>query len=206
MMLMKAQTQVVSVVIIVALAMTAIGAVLPWATNMIQKKKDTKSLEDVYNFFEKLDETIRHISNIGGEESLTLDVPGKMTIYPESANSPLNNSIVFFFQGKVSNVAEGGWIPLNTPNPNKTATLGIDTPSVIFAKSERSGKNMNVWYRLWYRELVNPAGDQGYIIVLNTSDNTVKSTTTGFLRIRRLGSKTISGTKTLTITEINIIV
>ena len=198
---MKGQSQVISIVLIIALGLASIAFVLPWTYGMIQKRKDMKSLDDAYNFFKILDETIRSIAKNGGEESLRLEVPGLLSVYPESENDPLNNSIVFIFQSKVSNIAEGEWIPLNTPNMNETATLGLDTPSVIFGRTTRVDDGIEIQYKLWYRKLVDPSG-RGYEIVLNTTDNNKKSTSSGFLRIQRLGS---SG-KPLTTTEINIII
>lgn len=196
------QAQVVSLLIIILLAMGAIGLVYPWTYGMIQKKKDMKSLDDVYNFFKNLDETIRNIAKNGGEESLRLEIPGELHVYPTSI-AQLNNSIVFTFRGLVSNIAEGGWIPLNTPNMNETATLGIDPPSVIFGMANKTDNEIEIRYRLWYRELEDLSGN-GYKIVLNTSDGNEKRTTTGFMRIQRLGSTRIPS-ETLTITEINII-
>ena len=49
---------------------------------------------------------------------------------------------------KAMDVAEGDYIPLNTPNMNETGTLGIDSPSVIFGKSEKQGNRMKIWYKL----------------------------------------------------------
>jgi hypothetical protein len=195
------QAQVVSVVIIIVIALGALALVLPWTYGMIQKKKDMKSLDDVYNFFQTLDETIRNIAKNGGEESLSLKVPGKLTVYPELVVSPFNNSIVFSFSAKVSNIAPGGWIPLNTPNMNEIATLGVDTSSVILGRATQTDSEMYIQYKLWYRTLIDTTG-RGYKIVLSTTDNEEKSTTTGFLRIQRVGS----GGTPLTITEINVIV
>lgn len=206
------QAQVVSAVIVVLITIGVVATVFPWAYSMIQKKKDAKSLDDVNKFFHDLDDTIRNIAKNGGEESLTLKVPGEMIVYPESLASPYNNSITFFFQSKVSNVATcdtGGeecWIPINTPNMNKTATLGKDTASVIMAKAEQHENVINIWYRVWYRELYDVPTNHGYIIALNTTDNTEKHTTTGFLRVQRLKSREVTNGKTLTITEINIII
>ena len=198
---MKGQQQIVSVVIIIGLVLGATVTVLPWANKMIEKRKDLKDLDDVYNFFNELDETIREIAKNGGEESLSLDVPGKLTIMPD------DNIILFSFDSKVSNIAEGEYIPLNTPNMNETGTLGVDTPSVIFGKSEKQGNIMKIWYKLWYRELLDPLTNKAYKIKLTTTDGTQKSTNTGYLRIQRVGTTTTTqGSKTLTITEINIIV
>ena len=206
---MKGQSQVVSVIILIVLVMGAIALVLPWTFTMIQKRKDMKSMDDIYNFFQSLDETIINIANNGGEESLQLKVPGKFTVYTESSNSYLNNSIVFSFRGLVSFIAECNpslgvdcWIPLNTPNTNITGTLGLDSPSVIFGKTERSGDELEVEHRLWYRILKdNPT--HGYKIVLNTTENKIMNTTVGFIKIQRIKS---TSTQSLTTTEINIIV
>ena len=116
-------------------------------------------------------------------------------------NKNFNNSIVFAFAAKVSNIAPGGWIPLNTPNKNDTATLGVDTPSVIFGKSAQVGDNMQIQYKLWYRTLKDATG-RGYKIVLNTTNDQEQSTTSGYLRIRRLDS----GGTPITVTEISVIV
>lgn len=207
---MKGQTQLVSVIIIILIALGVVALVLPWSMTMIQKKKDMKTIDDTYNFFITLDETIRNVANNGGEESLSLKAEGKIKVYPELSSSYLNNSIVFEFEGLVSNIAkcqlspEQCWIPLNTPNMNATGTLGLDSPSVIFGQTIQDGNKLNIKYRLWYRELNNTYGNK-YKIVLNTSGNTDKSTNVGFMRIRRLGSREIPA-ESLTITEINIIV
>jgi hypothetical protein len=200
---MKGQTKVISVIIIVLITTAAMATVLPWTYSMIQKKQDMKSLDDLSNFFQSLDVTIRNIAQNGGEESLTLKIPGKFEVYPASASSTLNNSIVFTTESKVSFIADGSWIPLNTPNTNETATLGIDPPSVIFGKATQSGDKITVQHRLWYRTLTDNYGNL-YKIVLNTSNDNPMSTTTGLMRIKRLGSEEISG-KSLTITKINII-
>jgi len=201
--MISGQAQVVSLIIIILLVLGAIALVYPWTYGMIQKKRDMKNLDDVYNFFNSLDETIRNIAKNGGEESLKLDIPGELHVYPGSVSS-LNNSIIFKFTGLVSNIAEGDWISLNTPNMNETATLGIDPPSVIFGRAKKTENEIEIQYRLWYRELDDLFGN-GYKIVLNTSDNNEKTTTTGFMRIQRLDTKRITNGKTLTITEINII-
>ena len=205
----KGQQQLVSVVIIIVIALGTIILVLPWTLTMVQKKKDMGTLDVVYNFFQKLVETIKYVEKHQGEESLILDpkkAPGKFTVYPESYPGENNNSIIFEFKSKVSNVAAGDWIPLNTPNTNLTATLGIDPPSVISSRAERSGDDLDLWFKILFRELDDQSG-HGYIIVLNTTDNTPKSTTTGFLRIQWLKSRDIQvAGKTLTITEINILV
>jgi hypothetical protein len=204
---MKGQSQVVSVVIIVLLVSASVATILPWGTKVIQKKKDVKSLDDSYNFFISLDKAVRDVAKNGGEQTLDLDVPGVIEVYPNSSSDQFNNSITFYFRSKASNIAPGGWIPLNTPNTNETAVLSIDYPSVIFGKSEMGEDQITVRYRLWYRELYDKQTDHGYKIILKTTDGQKKATTSGFVKIQRLGSQTVmQGAKEMTYTNINIIV
>ncbi len=199
----KGQTQIVSFILIILIALLVLASIIPWANNMIQKRKDAKTTDDALNFFQKLDQTIRNIAQNGGEETMELKVDGILTIYPGSDNSGLNNSIVFLFKSKVANIAVGEWIPLNTPNTNGTATLGIDEPSVISGKAEKAGENLNIQYRLWYRNLTETTTSKTFKINLNTTDDQVKTVTTGAMRVQRIRTRQIQN---LTITEINIIV
>ncbi|MEM5776999.1 MAG: hypothetical protein QXJ06_00940 [Candidatus Aenigmatarchaeota archaeon] len=199
---MKAQTQVISVILIIGIAIAAIAAILPWSMNMIQKRKDAKAVDDAFNFFILLDSKIRNIAQNGGEETLELNVPGKLTIYPFSTIGENSNSINFIFVSKVSNIAPGEWICLSV-NCNQTATLGADSFGVIFGKAEKQGDYLTIEYKLWYRDLLDREKNQKYRIVLKTVDDQIRSTTVPYLRIQRARSYT---TESLTITEINIII
>jgi len=116
--MIKGQSQVVSAIIIVLVSLTIVGSVYPWASSVIQKKKDSKSVDDIYNFFNQLEKTIVDIARNGGEESVELKVPGRITVYPESVGSE-ENSIVVEYNSKVSYVAETAErYHLNTPDRN----------------------------------------------------------------------------------------
>jgi hypothetical protein len=199
---MKGQTQVVSTIIVVLLILTSVATLLPWGSKVIQKKKDIKSLDDTYNFFLKLDNTIRDVAKNGGEQTLSLDIPGILEVHPENSPEIFNNSIMFTFVSRASNIASGDWIPLNSPNTEEPGILGIDSPSVIFGRAEMSD-NINIYYRLWYRELQDKNTDHKFQIQLKTSNDEVISTSGGFVKIQRRGSSTVGD---LTVTEINIII
>ena len=198
----KGQTQIVSAILIVLIALGAVTSIIPWANSMIQKRKDAKGTDDSYNFFQKLDKSIRNIAENGGEESLQLSTNGIMTVYPASVGGENNNSIVFLFISRVSNVAEGSWVPLNTPNANTTATLGIDPSSVIFGRATKDGDRLKIEYKLWYRTLRDVNSGVTFKINLNTTNDQIVQSS-GFLRIQRIGTKQVQN---LTTTEINIIV
>ncbi len=199
---MKAQTQVVSVILIVGIAIAAVASILPWSMSMIQKRKDAKTVDDAFNFFILLDSKIRNVIQNGGEESLQLNIPGKLTVYPSNIVGENNNSINFVFTSKVSNIATGEWVCVSE-NCNGTATLGVDSYGVILGKAQRQNDYMTIEYKLWYRNLIDREKNQIYKIVLNTSNNQIKQTTIPYLKIQKLRSYT---TQSLTITEINIII
>jgi len=201
---MRAQTQVVSVILIITIAMAAIASILPWSMSMIQKRKDAKAVDDAFNFFVLLDKKIRNIAQTGGEEVLELKIPGKFTVYPASIIGEHNNSINFVFTSKVANIAPGQWICLST-NCNETATLGEDPYGVILGKAEKQNDYMTIEYKLWYRQLLDREKNHFFKIILNTTGNDIKSSTFGYLRIQKLRSYTIPA-QSLTITEINIII
>jgi hypothetical protein len=199
---MKAQTQVISVILIIGIALAAIAAIIPWSMSMIQKRKDAKAVDDVFNFFILLDTKIRNIVQNGGEESLELKIPGKFTVYPSNLIGENNNSINFVFVSKVSNIAPGQWICISS-NCNETATLGSDSYGVILGKAAKQDDYMMIEYKLWYRQLIDRDKGQMYKIILNTTDNNIKTSTSGYIKIQKIRSYT---TQSLTITEINIII
>ncbi|MFH8080848.1 MAG: hypothetical protein QXO84_03155 [Candidatus Aenigmatarchaeota archaeon] len=200
---MKAQTQVVSVILIIGIAFAAIAAILPWSINMIQKRKDAKAVDDAFNFFILLESKIRNVAQSGGDESLELKIPGKLTVYPSSISGENNNSINFETTSKVSNIApDQGWLCMST-NCNATATLGKDDFGVILGKATKNNDNMIVEYKLWFRELKDRQTGHTFKILLNTTNNRIISTTMPFIRIQKLRTY---ATQDLTITEINIII
>jgi len=202
---MKGQTPIVSYILVAAIGIGILATAMPWVTNMVTKKQDAKTLDTVYNFFRQIDEKIIDIANAGGKESFTLDVPGKVTVYPEEDVSEFSNSIVFEFKSKVSNIAEGQWIPLNTPNIEEIATLGSDPQGIIFGRSTKDNNEITVEYRLHYRTLYDYQTNKAYKIALKTDDDVVQSTTKNFLRVERLQRRTEVNGQTLTINEIKII-
>lgn len=200
---MKGQTQVVSTIIVVLLILTSVATLLPWSNRVIQKKKDIKSLDDTYNFFLKLDSTIRDVAKNGGEQTLDLDIPGIVNVYPDGMGHEYDNSIMFTFQSRASNIASGDWIPLNTPNTQDPAILSIDSPSVIFGHAEEPQDEVTIRYRLWYRGLYDKQSDHAYKISITTSTDSELSSTSGFFKIKRKDSSTSSD---VTTTEVLVVV
>ncbi|MBU5690117.1 MAG: hypothetical protein QXM68_02665 [Candidatus Aenigmatarchaeota archaeon] len=199
---MKGQTQVISVLLVVGITLALVATITPWSISMIQKRKDAKAVDDVFNFFFLLDSKIREVAVSGGEQTLNLNVPGKLIIYPDGLVGENSNSINFMFTSKVSNVALNDWIAF-TPNTNQTATLGTDPFGVIMAKAVKKRDFMEIQYKVWYRDLIDRSNGNKYRIKITTSGNQILESTTGYIRIQR-GETTTS--QSLTTTEIKIII
>jgi len=199
---MKAQTEILSYIMIFVVASGLTATAIMWGIPLIQKKQDVKNLDDVYNFFVTLDQKIRSVTKGGPEETLSINVDGILTLYPYDYNDPiLNNSITFTFLNKVSNIAVTDppeWIPITTGNTKEApeAILGIDPPSVIFGKTQKSEPSLEVTYRLWYRGLQNPERNEVSKIILKREDGSSDklSSTSGFIRVKLNTTKLVGQT------------
>lgn len=196
---MKAQVEIFSYLLIFLIASGLTASALLWGFPLIQKKQDAKNLDDMYNFFTTLDRKIRTVARTGSEESLTLKIEGLITVYPCFTSDvysdylcdypdPMNNSITFTFLNRVSNIALDKWVPLTsgTLSESPAAILGEDPPSVLFEKAiEKPEGRYEVTYRLWYRGLLDVNTDKTHKIILKTENNEKKTSTIGFIRLKR---------------------
>jgi hypothetical protein len=196
---MKAQVEIYSYLLIFLIASALTASALLWGFPLIQKKQDAKNLDDVYNFFTTLDEKIRSVARTGSEESLTLEVEGLITVYPCFMSDtysgykcdypdPMNNSITFTFLNRVSNIALNKSIPLTsgTLSESPHAILGEDPPSVLFEKAvEKPEGRYEITYRLWYRGLLDVNTGKTHKIILKTENNEKKTSSIGFIRLKR---------------------
>lgn len=208
---MKGQSEIIGYVMLFLIGIGLVGTAIIWGIPLIHKKQDAKKMDDIYNFFLLLNEKIKSVAKGGVEETLTFPAEGVATLFPSNYNGIENNSIVFSISSKVSNVVVGeGWIPITTANLKESphAILGIDQPSVIFAKSTKVGEYFEVNYRLWLRGLYDPATGKTHKIVLVREDGKpdALSSTSRIIHLKhgRTYEMEVNG-KTYLVTEVVII-
>jgi len=207
----KAQVDIVSAIIIVIIAFSLFSAAYFWGMPLIQKRQDTALIERAFKYFDpnnpnSIGKRIEYVANFGGEQTFSIDLDGIWILNEYTEANPENNSLLFTFSSKVSNVAPNfGWIPFS-PNIQEIGKLGLDEPSVIFERADSSGGRYNITFRVWFRELENIDGTKGYKINLIKHDAGRKISTSKYLKISRgdIITATENG-KTLTITEIKIL-
>lgn len=215
---LKAQVDIISAVIIIAIAIGLTATAYTWGIPLIQKRQYEAIAEKVHNVFDQnkinsLPSRIEAVAKAAGaEETFTLDVDGAWILCP--GNPPTcgadNNSIEFTFLSKASKVAIGQWSPLTPgatcPVPG-SGTLGKDKSSVVCARADRLIEIYNVTYRIYFRELFEETDpNKGYKINLVKDERGSFNSTGKSIRILRGNVFTnVTDNKTLIITEIKIL-
>lgn len=214
--MLKAQSDVISAVIIVAIALSLASTGYLWGMPLIQKRQSIAVTERVFNYFDpansnSLPNTIEHIANNGGEKPFQVDVDGFWIL------NETENSIQFTFSSKTSNMAVNTQYPISLtrgvqciPSPSPpNGTIGLDSSSVVCANALTYGDVINITYKVWFRELYeNPftSSPKGVRIKLVKDPASLSTSTSRSIKISFSASKTeIVDGKTLITKEIKIL-
>ena len=218
----KAQSDIISALIIIIIVLTLVGTVYTWGLPLIQKRQDTTKVDRLYSYFStdnpnSLTRKIEYIANNGGEETFSIDMDGIWILHTcpvgEGDNcldtTDANNSLEFTTFSKVSNIGvNAGWISLSGSScPPNVGDVGVDKPSAVCARADSLQEGFNLTYRIWFRELSESA-DKGYKINLVKHGSGPLSSTGRSVRISRKGLHTCPASecgRTLVITEIDIL-
>jgi len=189
--MIKAISEIISVVMIIVISISLISAAYMYGLPLIQKSQDKSTLERIISFFDysnpsSLPKKIEFVANTGSTEVLKLEADGLWEVHPFNENSPLNNSIIFSFFSKVTNI--------NTPDPisltpgasctSRSGIVGMDSFSVVCIKGNPIFDGYNVTYMVFLRNLTSSSGEV-YSIQLTTPTNTLMRSTGKTIRITR---------------------
>ena len=222
--LLKGQSDVISAVLILVIAIGLVGTAYVWGIPLIQKRQDSAYSDRVDSYFDQSGMSIvGKISTIaanGGEDTFTSDVSGIWTLNPcvdavdtSCAQQPYynfeNNSLEFSFFSTVSQYGVGqGWITLSStdPCPSPSANVG-QNPYVVCVRSDTNGNGYNVTFKVQFRELDTSDDTQGFKIVLIPTIPNLNTSTANSIKISRgnVFSTIDSSGKTLIVTEVNIL-
>jgi len=152
----KAQSDIISALIIIIIAIGLVTTAYMWGLPLIQKRQDAAVAERVYNYFyqknqndDSLSSKIEYVASNGGEDTFSLDINGIWIIKPDE------NSVSFTFFSRASNVGSSIWIPLTSGAtcPPSSGTIGVDRPSVVCTKADTLFDGYNITYKVWFRQL-----------------------------------------------------
>lgn len=163
----KAQTEIISAVIIVIIALGLMSAAYFWGFPLIQKRQDSAIVDRSYSYFDQgnsnsLPNVIESIANSRGEKTFFVDTKGIWILNEDE------NYIQFTHLSKVSKFAMDTEHPIAltpgtqcTPQPSN-GTLGLDKSAVVCVRADTIGDQINITYKIWFRELwENPYSDTG---------------------------------------------
>lgn len=223
----KAQSDVVTAILIVVVALGLVGTAFTWGLPLIQKRQDTGVVERISSFFDQknansLPSRIEFVANNGGEQTFSLDADGGWILHacpsneiPSCNPSPDDiaknefNSIEFKFFSRVTNIASGAGFVSLTPGascPPSEGILGQDKSSVVCAKAEATGDGYTITYKTYFRELAEAGSARGFKIDLTKHESSLYSSNGKSLKISRQGIEQVSSNgKTLIIPEIKIL-
>ncbi len=213
---LKAQSDIIAVVIIVLLAIGLLGFAYTLVFPLIQKNQDRAIEERVKAFFntaspDSLPAKIEAVANSGGKNTAALDVGGVTRIFPGNFIGSENNTIEFGFQSRVTSyAADRGWISLTGAScPPAAGTIGQDEPSVICVRADNTTSGFyNITYRLHLREVEDAEKKNGFKINLiqHPASPILSSASKTEIRIEFDNRKQQTvGSKNLIVTDIKIL-
>lgn len=159
----KAQTEVITLVLISGIIISLVGFAWTWGEPMIQKRSTITQFTSAVRFMENLDKKITDMAGTCSsdgtcEETLTLPVPGLITL------DETNNVIIYTFDVDQPLITTGE-VFFNTADNGTVARYG-ETPSVISLKGQAAHAGYALIFSLRYRELDSNEPLRGYKIQL----------------------------------------
>lgn len=170
----KAQTEIISALLIVGITVAAVSVSYLWGVPIIQKGQSTSQIREAEVLMSDIEKAVTDVVQNGGQRSVTLNLQGPLEISEDE------NSIKYSIISKKAGVARTEWVPLNdddtfgisgTNQSGNIPIYGTDKEGVIIAKASQLADAYAVDYRLVYREVDDLNNKEGRITVLSAVGN-----------------------------------
>ena len=191
----KAQTNVVSAVIITGLLAAAILTVYTWGVPMLQKQEDISNIDVALEDMKAIAENVEVVANKGGSRYSRMEIDGLLEV------NPANNSFVYNTKSSKAYVATEKWVNLRENDmrgipgimPDDYGIKGSDNAGVIIGKAEESGNRYMTIFKLFFRELVDINSKRGYQINLTMEGPKTAQSGKRKVKVELADTKTIPG-------------
>jgi flagellin-like protein len=166
----KAQTEVISIVLLTGIIISLVGAAYMWGIPLINKRTAVTDFLAAEDFVVKLDQKIVEIANAGSGEA-ALDIPnGLIRVIDYDSILPDKNSIILEKIVKQPLILSNS-VVLKTNVLGENGTYGEAEPRIINLSSESYGSDYRLIFTLHYRELdTSKEPLKGYLITLKTGE------------------------------------
>ena len=165
---MKAQVQIISIILIIGTIIALTGATYFWGKPLIDKRIIVTQIATLREFITRLDAKIVDMArSCTGfcDETLTIPLGSHITIYGPDDDPIDNNSIILKFTVNYLMMGNES-VPLNTNVLGEVAPYG-ETNGVITMRQAMEGQQYKIVFKLHYRELNTQAvPKEGYKIIL----------------------------------------
>ena len=171
---MKAQIQVISIILITGIVISLVGAAYFWGSPLIEKRAAVTEVQIAESFISGLNDRIISIANAGTGEA-SLDIPhGLVRVIPNDSIDPDNNSVVLEFIIQQQMIFPNTVAYIDTSNIEEIAPYGEAQPRIITLRGEGAGQGNKLFLKLHYRELdINITPVRGYKIALNDNEQEI---------------------------------
>ncbi|MCJ7450127.1 MAG: hypothetical protein MUP58_00080 [Candidatus Nanohaloarchaeota archaeon QJJ-9] len=168
----KAQSQVISAVIIGGILVGGISAAYVWGVPLLQKNRDVANIKETISTFNDLNDAIKAAKTRGSSGEIPISVgSGELRIDPD------NGSITYTVSTNAAYVDLEGWTPINE-NDMRGVTepghgfQGDDEPGVLVGKAVELQKDRyQNTYKLAYRQMKESDSDRYHLIDLEQNGN-----------------------------------
>ena len=128
---MKAQTSIISVVIIAGVIIAMVGAAYIWALPIIEKRTTVTEYAIAESLMLELNDRIVEIANTGSGEAV-IEIPmGTVEVRGYNLTGEDNNTVILDFYVNQPLITEGGTVPIKTSNLDYVGEYGKAEPRIL---------------------------------------------------------------------------
>ncbi|MBW6451859.1 MAG: hypothetical protein K0B02_03965 [DPANN group archaeon] len=147
----KAQTEVITIMILTTIAIAMVSVSYIWGKPLIQKSQTKTDIEQAKNFMFTLEDAIRDVSIYGGQKVLNIDLKGTLKVdgatqIADGSYNNLNkdNWITYTIKTKTVGTSISDWVPLDGLSPIRSEQFsGTATDSVVINDTTCTGVSID---------------------------------------------------------------
>ena len=158
---MRAQTQIITYLLLSGLLITIVGVVYLWGIPLIQKNRDINLLQGSEDFMKRLDLIVKDVANTHGRNAISFELDGELW-FNESENA---FRLIVETKGSIYSVGRIYFVR----NPNETGEWGKDEPAILYVDVSPTASGYRQVYVLKYRKLLAKDG-RSFQIALQGGD------------------------------------
>lgn len=172
----KAQTQIISAILITGIVLGVVSVSYLWGVPLIQKSQTNTQITIAENLMTNIQKAIDDVVQTGTQKSILVNLDGKLEVSEDQ------NSIFYTITTKGLGIMAGDWIPLNDQNMfgiqgttenQSVGVVGVNKAGVIIAKSIVAGDQYQTIFRLAYRELDDMETKEGHLVQIKEVGNNI---------------------------------